>query len=456
MFLDDPIVAIATPPGLGGLAVVRVSGRGALAVADAVFRPGRRDGLMPSAAASHTVHHGHVVAGGREVDEVLLTVLRGPRTYTREDTVEVGCHGGSHVARMVLEAFLAAGARAAGPGEFTRRAFLNGRLDLAQAEAVADLIHARSSRAVHAANAQLSGALSRRIEALRESLMHVLAHVEAHVDFPDEDIAPETGAALARRVEAALGEAQRLVDSARQGRLLREGARVAIVGAPNAGKSSLLNALLGVDRAIVSDVPGTTRDTVEDMATVAGFPVVLVDTAGLRESEDAIEKEGMRRSREAARGADLVLQVVDVTLPPPEDVQLEAGAGVPWLRVANKCDLAEHPGFASDAAWLRVSCRTGAGLDALRDAMAARLVGPGAGVGLGAGDEVAVSARHHDALRRAMESMSQVLESMRQGQALDLVAADLRVAVQAVGEVVGKTSTEDLLDRIFSSFCIGK
>lgn len=456
MFLDDPIVAIATPPGSGGLAVLRVSGRGALEVADRVFRPGRPGAPMPSSAPTHTVHHGHVMAGGRAVDEVLLTVLRGPRTYTREDTVEVGCHGGVVVARMVLEAFLAAGARMAGPGEFTRRAFLNGRLDLAQAEAVADLIHARSERAVRAATAQLSGALSRRIEALREGLMTVLAHVEAHLDFPDEDIAPETGAALEARMEAAMTDAGRLVESARNGRLLREGARVAIVGAPNAGKSSLLNALLGVERAIVSDVPGTTRDTVEDLVTVAGYPVVLVDTAGMRESADAIEREGMRRSREAAMGADVVLEVADVTLPPPTVVPVERAAGTAWLRVANKCDLEPDPGYAAEAGWIRVSCRTAEGLDQLRAAMGASLGGGTAAGGLGVGEEWAVSARHQDALRRSLEAMGLALGAMRQGVALDLVAADLRVAAQAVGEVVGKTGTEDLLDRIFSTFCIGK
>jgi len=456
MFLDDPIVAIATPPGSGGLAMLRVSGRGALEVADRVFRPGRPGAPMPSSAPTHTVHHGHVMAGGRAVDEVLLTVLRGPRTYTREDTVEVGCHGGVLVARMVLEAFLAAGARMAGPGEFTRRAFLNGRLDLAQAEAVADLIHARSERAVRAATAQLSGALSRRIEGLREGLMTVLAHVEAHLDFPDEDIAPETGAALEARMEAAMAEARRLVESARNGRLLREGARVAIVGAPNAGKSSLLNALLGVDRAIVSDVPGTTRDTVEDLVTVAGYPVVLVDTAGMRESADAVEREGMRRSREAALGADVVLEVADVTLPPPTVVPVERAAGTAWLRVANKCDLEPDPGYAAEAGWIRVSCRTAEGLDELRAAMGASLGGGTAAGGLGVGEEWAVSARHQDALRRSLEAMGLAFGAMRQGVALDLVAADLRVAAQALGEVVGKTGTEDLLDRIFSTFCIGK
>ena len=286
--------------------------------------------------------------------------------------------------------------------------------------------------------------------------MTVLAHVEAHLDFPDEDIAPETGAALEARVEAAMAEARRLVESARNGRLLREGARVAIVGAPNAGKSSLLNALLGVDRAIVSDVPGTTRDTVEDVATVAGYPVVLVDTAGMRESADAIEREGMRRSREAALGADLVLEVADVTLPPPTVAPVEPAAGTAWLRVANKCDLEADPGYAAGEGWIRVSCRTGEGLDELRAAVGLSLGGDAAAGGSGFGEEWAVSARHQDALRRMLEAMGVALGAMRAGWALDLVAADLRVAVQAVGEVVGKTGTEDLLDRIFSTFCIGK
>ena len=453
MYIEDTIVAVATPPGTGGLAVLRVSGPAALAVADKAFRPGRPGAPLPSQAPSHSVHHGHVVHEGTVVDEVLVTVLRAPRTYTREDTVEVGCHGGACVTRMVLEAFMAAGARHAAPGEFTRRAFLNGRIDLAQAEAVADLIHARSARAALAAGAQLSGLLSRRIEALRESLLNVLAHLEAHLDFPDEDIDPETGARLEARVVQALSGARALSESARHGRLLREGARVAIVGPPNAGKSSLLNALLGVERAIVSDVPGTTRDTVEDMATVAGFPVVLVDTAGIRESTDAIELEGMRRSRDAARAADMVLEVADVTLPPPGTGPMQPGAGTAWLRVANKCDMAEHPGFVGQSGWIRVSCRTGTGLEGLREAMAASLGGPGGG---SHAEEVAVSARHQDALRRSMEGMTAALESMRAGRALDLVAADLRVAWNAVGEVAGKTTTEDLLDRIFSTFCIGK
>jgi len=454
---NDTIAAIATPPGTGGLAVIRVSGRAALAFADTFFRPSGHRTPPPSGSPSHTVHHGHVIHGEREVDEVLLTVFRGPRTFTREDTVEVGCHGGAIVTRQVLEAILAAGARPAEPGEFTRRAFLNGRIDLTQAEAVADLIHARTERAADAANAQLAGHLSRQIDPLRDDLMLVLAHVEAHLDFPDEDIAPETSARLLERVENASSQCERLLRTAPEGQLLRSGARAALVGPPNAGKSSLLNALLGQDRAIVSPVAGTTRDTIEEAANIGGFPVVFVDTAGLRESGDTIEAEGIRRSHEAARSADVLLELVDLSSPPPPQSAPVLHLLPPErrLRVGNKSDLPIDPAYRGIPSedLIQISCRTGEGLPILRARIRQSLL---AGAASSESAAIAVNARHQDALRRTREALDRTRSAMTAGASLDLISLDLRIAVGAIGEIVGKTTTEDLLDRIFSTFCLGK
>ena len=294
---EDTIAAIATPLGESGLAVIRVSGTQALAVADRCFEPQGKSSLRPTVSPSHTLHYGHVVREGRVLDEVLLAVLRAPRTFTREDIVEITCHGGLLPAKLVLEALLASGARLAEPGEFTRRAFLNGRLDLAQAEAVADLIHSRTELALQAANEQLAGRLSRRINDLRDQMLQTLAHVEAHIDFPDEDIAPDTRHQLIVRLQRGVTFMDELLRTANEGQLLRRGIRAAIVGRPNAGKSSLLNQLLGRDRAIVSAIPGTTRDTIEETANIRGLPVLFIDTAGLREARDEIELEGIRRSR---------------------------------------------------------------------------------------------------------------------------------------------------------------
>src|SRR5205823_5228374 len=296
---DDTIAAIATPLGEGGLAVVRLSGPNALKIADQTFQPIGKSARKPSEAATHTIHYGRVMRASKVVDEVLLAVMRAPRTFTREDVVEMTCHGGLLPAKMVLDAVLAAGARLAEPGEFTRRAFLNGRLDLAQAEAIADLIHSRTELALRAANEQLAGKLSRRINDLRDDLLKTLAHIEAHIDFPDEDIAPDTKDQLIARLERGVTFMDDLLRTANEGQILRRGIRAAIVGRPNAGKSSLLNQLLGHDRAIVSAIPGTTRDTIEETANIRGLPLVFIDTAGLRDAGDELERAGIRRSRQS-------------------------------------------------------------------------------------------------------------------------------------------------------------
>lgn len=467
--LSDTIAAIATPLGEGGLAVLRVSGPQAFAVADKVFVPVGKSSQKPSAAASHTIHYGRVERDGRFVDEVLVAVLRAPRTFTCEDTVELSCHGGLLPAKLVLDALLAAGARLAGPGEFTQRAFLNGRIDLAQAEAVADVIHARTELALTAAGEQLAGKLSQRINQLRDDMMRTLAHVEAHIDFPDEDIAPDTRDLLIERLHRAVSFMDDLLRTANEGKILRRGIRAAIIGRPNAGKSSLLNQLLGHDRAIVSPIAGTTRDTIEETANVRGIPVVFVDTAGLRDSRDAIEIEGIRRTRAMVAKAELVLHVLDASEPlSPEDEEFLAEfAGKKRIVVWNKADLVEprspirrepdglpteHAGSETGAP-VFVSCLTGAGIEALKDAIQQAVWDGEIRAEM---LQVMINSRHQEALQRAVSSTTGAIAALRDNLTLELAAMDLRIAVNAVGEVVGKTTTEDLLDSIFSQFCIGK
>ncbi len=453
----DTIVAISTPLGEGALAVIRLSGSEALELADALFKPAGAGSVRPSQAASHTVHYGQIVRDRQAIDEVMLTVLRAPRTFTREDMVEISCHGGILPAKLVLEAFLERGARLALPGEFTKRAFLNGRIDLVQAEAVADVIHSRTELALAAANEQLAGKLSERINRLRDSLLGILAHLEAYIDFPDEDIAPATLDQMMHGLSDAADFARQLLATANEGQILRRGIRAAIIGRPNVGKSSLLNQLLGRNRAIVSSLPGTTRDTIEETANIRGLPVAFIDTAGLRPADDIIEREGVRRTRESISSAELVLHVLDNSEPltRADEEHLHELSGRKRLIVCNKADLptvVELPGGLA-APVVYVSCLTGQGIENLKDAIK-NLVWAGE---IGAEMlEVMVNARHQDALKRARAATSTALDSLRSGATSELVAVDLRAAVNAVGEIVGKTSTEDLLDSIFSQFCIGK
>jgi len=457
MMLDDTIAAIATPLGEGGLAVIRLSGPGALALADRSFVPVGKSSLRPSVAPTHTIQYGRIERQRRVVDEVLLAVMRSPRTFTREDVVEISCHGGLLPAKLVLDTLLENGARLAQPGEFTKRAFLNGRIDLAQAEAVADLIHSRTELALAAAHEQLSGKLSRRINQLRDDLLQMLAHVEAHIDFPEEDIAPDTKRQLVGRLAQGLAFIDELLRTANEGQILRRGIRAAIVGRPNAGKSSLLNQLLGHDRAIVSPIPGTTRDTIEETANIRGLPVVFIDTAGLREAGDDLEREGIRRSRQSLERAEVILQILDGSelFTPADEKYLAEFAGKKRLLIRNKADLPrrlELP-VGLSASVVDVSCLTGEGLETLKDAIK-RLVWSGE---ISAEMlQVMINSRHQEALKRARAATLRTLEALRADLTLELAALDLRIAVNAVGEVVGKTSTEDLLDSIFSQFCIGK
>lgn len=453
MNLTDTIAATATPIGEAGLAVIRISGADALAVADRCFEPAGKQSAKPSTADSHTIQYGHVVREGERIDEVLVAVMRAPRTFTAEDTVEITCHGGMLSTRLVLETVLAAGARMAEPGEFSKRAFLNGRIDLTQAEAVADLIHSRTELALGAANEQLAGKLSRRIEEFREQMLKTLAHVEAHIDFPDEDIAPDTMEQLIGRLVDGVEFMDELLRSAKEGKILREGIRAAIVGRPNAGKSSLLNQLLGHDRAIVSTIAGTTRDTIEETANIRGIPVVFIDTAGLRETGDEIEQEGIRRSHDALEQAELILHVLDnhEELTEEDRRYLDQYSDQPRILVRNKMDLARRLELDEDTRG--VCSLSGDGIEALKDDIKS-LVWSGE---ITADNlQLMINARHQNALLRAKEATEKTIEALRMNLELELAAMDLRIAVNAVGEIVGKTSTEHLLDQVFSQFCIGK
>lgn len=446
--MSDTIAAIATPAGQGAIAVLRISGPDARTVSARVLRAGK---LKPRVQTFGRL----VNSSGETIDEVLATYFPAPRSYTGEDLIEISCHGGLLVTQSVLEAILAAGARPAEPGEFTQRAFLHEKMDLTQAEAVMDLIAAQTSLAQRTALAQLRGRLGREIESFRQDLIGILAHLEAYIDFPEEGIEPETAAQLGARVSLLSGKVQALAATADQGRLLREGVRTVLCGEPNSGKSSLLNRLAGYDRAIVTNQPGTTRDTIEETINLRGIPLRLVDTAGLRDPLDAVEREGIARSAREIANAELVLEIIDGHQPPtPSSPQIEAGATAVHLRILNKLDLGLDPSWLQAAPDAPViSCATGEGLDNLKDRILRALFHEERDH---ANPEVAVNARHLHALRNGLEHLRTAGTALASDLPPELISVDLRSALLALDEILGKTDVETILSEIFSSFCIGK
>lgn len=457
MWTDDTIAAIATAPGESGLCLVRMSGPVSLTVADRVFR-GR---IRPSRCRSHTIHYGHLVdpASGEIIDEVLLTVMRAPRSFTREDVAEISGHGGVRPGYRILDVLIRNGARMAHPGEFTRRAFLNGRLDLLQAEAVAEIIRSRTDAGIRAALRQLDGRFSQTVNALRDRLIDLLALVEVGLDFTEdgiEGIAPERLHQLARGIHADLTH---VVNETNRWRVLRDGARVAIVGRPNVGKSSLLNALLGRDRAIVDPTPGTTRDTIEEMVDVQGIPVTLVDTAGLRIPGDSVEARGIERAERELALADVFIWVVDGTEPlRREDLAIaDRVAKRQCIAVINKVDAVlcidvRAVTVVAPHQWLHVSAQTGVGIEDVKAEIVRCLVGSGDGVE----SDVLVNARHQAQLASALDGLGRAIDLLRGGVGQEVVAVELREAVHDLGEIVGKDIGDAILDRVFATFCIGK
>ncbi|MBM3473957.1 MAG: tRNA uridine-5-carboxymethylaminomethyl(34) synthesis GTPase MnmE [Armatimonadetes bacterium] len=456
---DDTIAAIATPPGQSGIGIVRVSGPQAVAIADAIFRPASSDD-PPSVQGTFTTRYGHVSDGEEVFDEVLLTVMRAPRTYTTQDVVEINCHGGAVPLRRTLELVLRRGARLADPGEFTKRAFFFGRVDLAQAEAVADVIGAQTEAAHRAAMHHLSGGLSRRIREYRDRLMELAGYVEASIDFGEDDIDFLTREQLRLGIDRLAQDMRELLASAEAGRALREGVRAAIVGRPNVGKSSLMNALLREDRVIVTPHPGTTRDVVEETVCLGGFPVTLADTAGLREPTDEIEEAGVGLARSWIERADLVLLVIDGSeaLRDEDRRLLDELPAAQRLIVVNKTDLPQQVcdadlGFAPDTLIVHVSALTGEGLGALEEAVA-RMTWSGDG---SPGAQVIVTnVRHKHAIECAAQALERCLGKEAQGVGEEVLAEDLRVALDALGEITGDTTREDVINDIFARFCIGK
>jgi len=455
VYTRDTIAAVATPPGAGGIGIIRLSGAQAVAIAAEVFRS-HGTGRTP---ASHEMRRGHVVdSHGGSIDEALCVAMLAPHSYTGEDVVELHCHGSPVVLRRVLQRCLQCGARAAEPGEFTKRAFLNGCIDLVQAEAVAELINARTEAAARASLRQLSGSLSVELAAIREMLVRVKARAEVLIDFAEEevDMSPPL---LAADVDAAAARIEALLATFRSGRLLREGIHLTLLGRPNVGKSSLLNRLLGRDRAIVAATPGTTRDVVIDSTDIEGVPVVVADTAGLRSNADEVERLGIERTHRQAASADALLVVLDRSAPlGADDAAIFATIGdTPALVALNKTDLgplwriAEAP-FLAGRVVVETSALTGEGLPELRRAILT-LAG-GAAIDLQA--PLLTLARHHDALARALDSLSLARTALLDGTPIDVTAVDIQAAVEHIGSITGEVTTEEVLDRIFREFCIGK
>jgi tRNA modification GTPase len=462
MYPADTIVAPATAPGIGAVAIVRLSGSRAFEILDAIFRPARSAELVP-----RTMRLGDVVdpATGARIDRALAVAMPQPASLTGEDVVEIQCHGGPFIVRRIVALALDAGARIAEPGEFTRRAFLNGRIDLAEAEAVADIVAARSDSALAIALAQLSGALSARVAELRAQVIAIRAHLEVEIDFSDEDIRLPSRREVAAEIERLIADVALLHDSFSRGLLMREGVRATIVGKPNAGKSSLMNLMLGADRAIVTAVAGTTRDVIEDSVKLGPYALVLNDTAGVRESTDAVEKIGIERTLRSARDADLLIAMFDSSRPlESEDLDvIRLARGRPGLAILNKRDLPA----AIAASDLRdrgltipilplsaIDPKEAAPLRAELTKEIAVLIAPSAPAG---NDQIAISReRHRDALSTALEALKNARTSSLSLMPPEIVAVDIMAAAAALGSITGEVSGEDILDAIFRDFCIGK
>ncbi|MDD4980523.1 MAG: tRNA uridine-5-carboxymethylaminomethyl(34) synthesis GTPase MnmE [Candidatus Omnitrophica bacterium] len=455
--LNDTIAAIATSTGESGIGIVRISGKEALAIADRIFVS--KDKKAPSTFKTYTTHYGWIIRGAKIIDEVILTVMRSPRSYTKEDIVEINCHGGIVALRAVLDLVLEQGCRIACPGEFTKRAFLNGRIDLAQAEAVLDIIRSKTESALRIGTGQLKGNLSAEVDNLRESLLDILSQIEANIDFPDE----ETGAVdlgnIAQKLRAVKRMLKTVLETSWQGRVLREGINAVICGKPNVGKSSLLNALLKQERAIVTPIAGTTRDTIEEIIDIRGIPVKIVDTAGIIEPKDLIERKAIQRSKKYIASADLVILLFDGSKRiAREDIALmEKLKKKPAIAIINKIDLKQKierarilkrfPGAIS------ISAKKGKNITLIESAIAG-LVYNGK---VAQPESVLISnLRHIEALRRTEKLVAEAADSLDNKLSLEFIAQDIKEALGYLDVILGRRFSEDLLDRIFSQFCIGK
>ncbi len=456
--LDDTIAALSTPAGSGGIGIVRISGPDAVEVADRLFVPAK--GKPLGERKSHTVSYGKIVYDGRVCDEVLVSIMRAPNTYTREDIAEINCHGGIRSVTAVLEAVLKSGARLAEPGEFTKRAFLNGRIDLTQAEAVADIISAKTDKSREAALKRLDGSLCVKIRALREKILLMLANIEAAIDYPEHDDETMTYESVANGSRELMSELDRLIAGADTGRIYKEGIKTVILGKPNVGKSSLLNAAVDEERAIVTDIPGTTRDVLEELININGIPLRLTDTAGIRDTDNPIEKIGVEKSRSLADEADLVLLMLDGSRPlDDEDRKLiNLSENKNRIVIINKSDLAQCIDISEITALtgsdpIAVSVKQDSGIELIYERIRSMFLGGS----IAADDEVLISSeRNKNSLYKAKQFLYNVIETVDNRMPEDLISIDLTQAYEALGEITGETLDEDIIDKIFSEFCLGK
>lgn len=458
--MEDTIAAISTPPGEGGIGIIRISGQKSLEIIRDIFKS---PGNSPVEISPRKVHYGYVVDPETDdrIDEVIVTFMKAPRSYTTQDVVEINCHGGPVVLKKVLDLAINGGARIAEPGEFTKRAFLGGRIDLAQAEAVMDMIRARTDESRRVAFSQLKGELSRLINQLREDLIDFLIQLEARIDFCEDDIAPLDPGFKLEQVDKIQEEIKRILENFEKGKIYREGIRASIVGPPNVGKSTLMNTLLGEERAIVTHIPGTTRDRIEETINLKGVPLVLIDTAGLRKSDDLVESIGMEKTRESIREADLILFMLDASVDNEENLSeiLDFPDPQKSLLIMNKIDLGRNyprkliEGYFSADRIAEVSLKDRKNIEELEEKIVNMVFSGKAG---SAADVILSNARHRDALRRTALHLGNARISISDNMPDDFITIDLKSALDALGEIVGKVTVDDLLDRIFSNFCIGK